>query len=303
MLKVIRSLQSGCGCDSSIQITGTKRHNPLHAQRNGERGRVKGIMRRKKKTNQIKNAVSGIIIFSFIILLCPIQGDAERRPVRRAVPQKAVQQESTESAVTAVPEGDEAVTEKKQPVDTKGGPSGKQVRGEGAFLPYENYNRPAEEPESYGWLIFKTIFIIGLLLGGFYYFFHFVTRKAGLQVLGQDVIQVLSVAPLGQNKFLQVVDLAGRVIVLGVTDNNINIITEIKEKDEIDRIRLLSSRSMPASAGGFQDFITKQVGKIFGREEPDVQETPVYHDSTDSESRLGYLQRQKDRLRRMNGDE
>ena len=69
--------------------------------------------------------------------------------------------------------------------------------------------------------------MIGLLVGGFYYFFRFVTRKVGIQMLGRDVVQVLSVVPIGQNKYLQVVDLAGRVLVLGVTDSNINFITEI----------------------------------------------------------------------------
>lgn len=260
-------------------------------------------MQRKKGISRVKGAVSGIIIFSLIIILCPIQGDAQRRAARGNVQQKSVRHEAKQRP-NAAENTDEDQAEGKQPEAAVAAPSAKQVPGENAFLPYENYNRPAEEPESYGWLIFKTIFIIGLLLGGFYYFFRFVTKKAGLQLLGQDVIQVLSVAPLGQNKFIQVVDLAGRVLVIGVTDSTISVITEIKEKDEIDRIRLLSSRSMPAvTGGGFQDFITKQVGKIFGHNEAAVEEPPVNRDPSDSESRLGYLQRQKDRLRRMNGDE
>jgi flagellar protein FliO/FliZ len=261
-------------------------------------------MQRVKGTLHGRGAVSGLIIFFLIFILCPISGDAERRDARRNVPQKTVRQHVKEPAEPpAARAGEDAAAEKTQSEVPKEAPVAKQARSEEAFLPYESYNRPAEEPESYGWLIFKTIFIIGLLLGGFYYFFRFVTRKAGLQVLGHDVIQVLAVAPLGPNKFLQVVDLAGRIIVIGVTDSNINIITEINEKDEIDRIRLLSSRSMPAATGGFQDFITKQVGKFFSRDESAAEETPVYRESADSESRLGYLQRQKDRLRRMNGDE
>ncbi|HPB83440.1 MAG TPA: flagellar biosynthetic protein FliO [Spirochaetota bacterium] len=260
-------------------------------------------MQRVKGTFHGRGAVSGLIIFFLIIILCPMPGDAQRRDARRNAQQKTVRQEVKVPAAPVARTGEDEAAEKKQSEVPKEAPAAKQARGEEAFLPYESYNRPSEEPESYGWLIFKTIFIIGLLLGGFYYFFRFVTRKAGLQVLGHDVIQVLAVAPLGPNKFLQVVDLAGRIIVIGVTDSNINIITEINEKDEIDRIRLLSSRSMPVATGGFQDFITKQVGKIFGRDESPAEETPVYRESADSESRLGYLQRQKDRLRRMNGDE
>ena len=36
-------------------------------------------------------------------------------------------------------------------------------------------------------------------------------------------------------------------MVIGVSDSNINLITEIQDKDEIDRIRLLSSKSTPVT--------------------------------------------------------
>jgi len=165
-----------------------------------------------------------------------------------------------------------------------------------------NYEQPQVEEESYVWLIFKTIFVMGVLVAGFYYFFKFITQKVAITAIGQEVITILSVVPLGQNKFLQVVDIAGRVYVLGVSDNNINLITEIKDKDDIDRIRLLSSKSTPPKQGGFQEYLSTQLGKVLDKmknpgrpSQRFASEEKTIHDDVI----LAYRQR----LKKLNGDD
>ena len=164
-----------------------------------------------------------------------------------------------------------------------------------------NYEQPQVEEESYVWLIFKTIFVMGILVAGFYYFFKFITQKVAITAIGQEVVTILSVVPLGQNKFLQVVDIAGRVYVLGVSDNNINLITEIKDRDDIDRIRLLSSKSSPAK-GGFQDFLSAQLGKVLDKmKNPDkpVKRFETEEHIVNDDVLIAYRQR----LKKLNGDD
>ena len=165
-----------------------------------------------------------------------------------------------------------------------------------------NYEQPQVEEESYVWLIFKTIFVMGVLVAGFYYFFKFITQKVAITAIGQEVITILSVVPLGQNKFLQVVDIAGKVYVLGVSDNTINLITEIKDKDDIDRIRLLSSKSTPPKQGGFQEYLSTQLGKVLDKmknpgrpSQRFASEEKTIHDDV----LLTYRQR----LKKLNGDD
>ena len=136
-------------------------------------------------------------------------------------------------------------------------------------------------------MFIKMIFVLGIFGGGFYYFYRFVTKKAGIGLFGGEAIKVLSVVPLGQNKFLQVVDLAGKVLVIGVSDNAISLISEITEKDQIDRIRILSNRTPPptGSVGGFQDYVMKEIGRLIetvrefrsrdGRTRPTVIDNPA----------------------------
>ncbi len=163
---------------------------------------------------------------------------------------------------------------------------------------------PKAEEESTAWMIFKAILILGTLVGSFYYFFRYVTKKTGIQVLGEDVIKVLAVSPVGQNKYIQVIDLAGKILVVGITDGAINLITEVTDKEEIDRIRLLGSRVAPAVAGGFQELVRKQVGKVVDRiHEKSGRGSAHASDYTlEGERDLDYLKLQKDRLKNLNGN-
>ncbi len=255
-------------------------------------------------------AVAGIIFFSLVVALCPIDlyanpksRDKSGRQTKRVAAKETVKkQEAAPPSRTERP-ADGAASEEKSSgktdgeAGTAGGPGDKEI---GGFSLYDNYQAQEPEPESYTWLIFKTLMVIGLLVGGFYYFFRFVTRKVGVPVMGKDVAQILSIVPLGQNKYLQVLDLSGRVLVLGVTDANISYITEITEKDEIDRIRVLGSRTASAEPAPFQEFLVKRLGKFFSRKDEPESGAPGgrYGEELD---RLAYLKRQRERLKRING--
>lgn len=166
--------------------------------------------------------------------------------------------------------------------------------------------KPKVEEESVVWMIIKTIFVLVLFAGGFYMFFKFVSQKAGIHVSGQEVIQVLSTVSVGTNKFLQVVDVAGKVFLLGVSDSNINLLTEIKDREEIDRIRLLSSRSTPVHETSFQEFVMGQIGwvieKINEKRGRGSRKTTV-EEISQKEFDMTYLNKQKNRLKNLNGND
>lgn len=240
-----------------------------------------------------------IIIFSLVYVLCPISSPAKnkRESKVKSKIEKKVQDDKAEKG-RGKDESAKLKSEKDQPLKGKTPEDKGADKEEGDLYAFE---KPSVEEESYAWLIIKTIIVLGALVGGFYYFFRFVTRKAGIQVLGRDVVQILSIVPLGQNKFLQVVELAGRILVLGVSENNINLITEVKDRDEIDRIRLLSSKSSPVQPGGFQDYIAKQVGRFLRRDSGKrmVRSQDKVSGNVDMD-RMDYLRRQRDRLRGLN---
>ncbi len=168
--------------------------------------------------------------------------------------------------------------------------------------------KPKASEDSYVWDIFKLLVVLGIMVGGFYYFFRYVTRKTGLNVHGEDVIQTLAMVPVGQNKYIQVVDLAGRILVLGITDGGISLITEVTGREQIDRIHVMSSRTKPAPgpAAGFQDYLKEQLGRQVIRfaERFEKKSGPVpeeKQESSDSavsgEKEMNFLKQQKSRLK------
>lgn len=162
---------------------------------------------------------------------------------------------------------------------------------------------PRLEEESAVWMFFKMIIILGLFGAGFYYFYRFVSRKTGVGIFGGDAIRVLSAVPLGQNKYLQVVDLAGKVLVIGVSDNAINLISEITDKDQIDRIRIMSTRTPPpgAAGGGFQEQIMRQIGKFVERVQGARRKGRGSMESSGTPADIDYLRSQRSRLKNLNG--
>jgi flagellar biosynthetic protein FliO len=166
--------------------------------------------------------------------------------------------------------------------------------------------QPQIEEESAAWMIIKTILVLGLFIGGFYMFFKFITQRAGLHVSGQEAIQILSTVSLGTNKFVQIVDVAGKVFLLGVSDSSINLLTEIKDREDIDRIRLLSSRSTPVQGATFQEFIAGHVGwvieKINEKRTHGFKKTTL-EEISQKEFDMSYLNKQKNRLKNINGSD
>ena len=175
-----------------------------------------------------------------------------------------------------------------------------------------SYDKPEAEETSSGWLFFKTVLILGLFGLGFYFFFKYVTKKSGIMSTGSGAANILSVLPIGQNKFIHIVDIGGRLLVLGVTDGSINLITELKDKDEIERVRLQSSRTTPVHHHSFQDFVSENVGSLvdfIGRTKKGLEKKKenrreaVTIEEYSDDDHADYLKSQRERLRRLNGND
>lgn len=247
-------------------------------------------------------AVIMLAVFALSAALCPPSLLA--KPKRQAAKQESVKKEKKEEPREERESAVQADAEKDAGREEVAAAGKEATEGVPAGDYKEDDFRPQVEEESAAWMFIKMLLVLGMFAGGFYYFYRFVTRRAGGSVFGGEAIKVLSVASLGQNKFLQVVDLAGKVIVVGVSDNAISLITEITEKDQIDRIRILSTRTPPqAGAGGFQEQILGEVGKIIGRvkELRNRGRGQSRVEVVDNPADIEYLRRQRSRLKEMEG--
>jgi flagellar biosynthetic protein FliO len=133
--------------------------------------------------------------------------------------------------------------------------------GEEAPVPEYEYEEPdfGENNVSYPMLILRTVAVMGAIIVGLYLLFKFLVKNKSKIVTNSDVIKVLATYPLAANRMIQVVDIAGQVLVLGVSDSNINLITEVEDREVVDRIKLMSSKETN-NTGSFKDQFFKMLG-------------------------------------------
>lgn len=97
-----------------------------------------------------------------------------------------------------------------------------------------------------------------LMIGAFYLLLKFVRSKSmGLSPAG-DLVTVIASIPILQGRFIQIVDLAGKLLVIGVSDSGVNLISEIEDARTVDKIRLWQSRRLSGDAppATFLDWIS-----------------------------------------------
>lgn len=101
-------------------------------------------------------------------------------------------------------------------------------------------DRPANgtEQPSVFWQFVRTLITLAFLLGIFYAIFRLYKFKRELPAQNFSAVTSIYEYPLGTNQRLQILELAGRLMILGVSENSIQLIAEITDKYTIDRIKL-----------------------------------------------------------------
>ncbi len=156
-------------------------------------------------------------------------------------------------------ETDSSETAPSSPTETQTQPPEQEV-GQTAVPDYE-YEEPefGENRLSYPMLVIRTIAVLAVIVIAIYLVFRFLLKKRHPFIRESEIIKVLASFQIAANKSIQIVEIAEKMLVLGVSDSNINLITTIEEKETIDRIRLLSSKESQGG-GSFRDQFLKLIG-------------------------------------------
>ena len=83
----------------------------------------------------------------------------------------------------------------------------------------------------------------------------FIQKKTGLG--SNNFGTVLGIVPLDNKRLIYIVDVMGKMLVLGVTETNINFLTEITDKDTIDAYRLKYGQSVTPGLDKLFPFLNK----------------------------------------------
>ena len=96
-----------------------------------------------------------------------------------------------------------------------------------------------EEGPSFFSLFIRFVLFMGLMAGGFYGLVRFMKKKSGIVSSSSGgPLRVVASISLMPGKYMQVVDMAGQLMVLGVSDNGVRLLQSIDDATVADRIRL-----------------------------------------------------------------
>ncbi|MPM31871.1 hypothetical protein SDC9_78428 [bioreactor metagenome] len=140
--------------------------------------------------------------------------------------------------------------------------SGGQVWAAETTGGYLNYQEP--QASSTSWLaniayVFSIIITFAVVIGLAYLTSRFLGQKMG-QITANADNRVLATLALGPNRAVHVVDVAGKVLVLGVTDHSITLLEEIIDEVRIEKLRQQpATDSMPTS---FDSVFQRQLASL-----------------------------------------
>jgi flagellar biosynthetic protein FliO len=85
-------------------------------------------------------------------------------------------------------------------------------------------------------MVYMMMVVLGILFSAFYLFKKYIWKNGGFA--GQDKpVNVLSTGYLGPKKSIALVEVAGEVLVLGIANDNISLLSNIKDACKVERIK------------------------------------------------------------------
>lgn len=119
--------------------------------------------------------------------------------------------------------------------------------------------------------------------------------KKSLKIKGKvgEGASVLISESLGMGKFIQVVNIGGKYLILGITNDRINLLSEVTDPKEIERYEIIQNEKKIQQGKGFIDVISDFIKTKF-KQNPIQKKFDYEVDSID------FLKKQRKRVDDMN---
>lgn len=95
----------------------------------------------------------------------------------------------------------------------------------------------------------KMLSALGIVLGGMLMVFYFMKRylKRDLPGSKEKLIRVLSSSYIGVKKHISLIEVPGSVLVVGITNDNISLLSKIEDEEILNKLKLSEENRNQAS--------------------------------------------------------
>ena len=107
---------------------------------------------------------------------------------------------------------------------------------------------------------FQMLTALGIVLGGLLVAFYFMKRFLKRDIGGskEQLIKVIASQYIGIKKNISLIEIPGSILVVGVSNDNISLLTKIEDKVVLDVLRQENSRITPS----FSDHLQRLTGRF-----------------------------------------
>lgn len=134
----------------------------------------------------------------------------------------------------------------------------------------ERYANTEGEGGSLLWILVKIFFALAILSAIFYYLLRILSRNREARYPVKGFMRVLSSLPIASGKEIILVEIAGSILTLGVSENSIQFLKEIENPDTKDKILQARETAEPPEENFLQvlmkNFKDKDQAKFFKKE-------------------------------------
>ena len=182
----------------------------------------------------------------------------------------------------------------------------KQLKKELSDNNTDNTDKPERKKPSWLWQITKTTLALAFMLGIFFAGYKLFLFKRALPAQTSSVIKSWYDYPLQPGKNLRIVEMNNRLMLLALSEAGIQLLTEITDKDQVERIKLDCEKDNSVGRPDFLSELTNSIKDRFntkkqtGQNFSNVDENPELSQLREAtRQRLKGLKQDKDQLRRL----
>ena len=136
------------------------------------------------------------------------------------------------------------------------------------------------------WDFVKMLLVLSGVVGVIYLLFLLLKRGARARYPENQLIRLLDHQTLSSGRALHLVDVGGRVYLVGSAENGVNLISEITNQESLDTIKLELAEKEPAARKSFSSYLL-DFFRAGEKKEVSMVES------------LGFMQKQRERIKRL----
>ncbi|TGM05125.1 FliO/MopB family protein [Leptospira jelokensis] len=159
----------------------------------------------------------------------------------------------------------------------------------------ERYAENQDDSPSATWILLKILFVLAILVGAGYYLILQMQKSKSAKYPVKGFMKVLSSLPLSATQSVQIIEVGGRTLVLGVADGSVSLLTEVTAPEEKNQIQKMKEEADPY----VPNFLETVLESLQSKAQRKIRINPSQMDSLEMDGAAEIQRKAKEGLERL----